>query len=93
MLEFGVSRACSKLSQKPAYFLPLTLCLLIYRFLLATVSLVFAPDCLFWHVTDLGAGERCLSDPQPKVRSCMVASGFLRYRPLSCGEALTFGPE
>lgn len=65
------------------FFFPLVY--LLSQFLLQTMSAMA-------HAQP-GAGEHSVSDPQAKVSSFMVASGFLRYQPLSCGEALTFGLE
>lgn len=61
---------------------------------LSTSSIsVPAPDCLLWHTPEPEAGEHPLSAPQANVRSCRVASGFLRYLPSSCRKALTFGSK
>lgn len=55
MLKFGVSRACGKLSQKPALFPPPDTLFTDLSLSSSTSVLVFAPDCLLWHVNQPGS--------------------------------------
>lgn len=68
-------------------------CLLMVSLSSSSSISVPAPDCLLWHTPEPEAGEHPLSAPQANVRSCRVASGFLRYLPSSCRKALTFGSK